>query len=176
MRRIVFTATLVVLTATPTLAVTTTPVTHGQKTTAIAVGATAVSNVSCAFGFPAFDFHIGINYIRNPGNIVTQNTPLGVWCTKGATTQISMNYGLYGSKAGSQFGNRSMKSPNDGTYLGYDLCHDAACHAVWTPQAFTYVSTSDVPQFLPVWTVIKTGQKQVNQVDYNDSVTVTVSF
>ncbi|HET7813890.1 MAG TPA: spore coat U domain-containing protein [Candidatus Baltobacteraceae bacterium] len=117
----------------------------------------------------------GIGYIHNSGNVVLTQSSLGMRCTKGAVAQISMNTGLYGSKAGTQFGSRSMKSTQGKNYLGYDLCHDSACASVWSPAAYTYTSATDKGSSLPVWGRIKTGQ-QADSGTYADSVTVTVSF
>jgi spore coat protein U-like protein len=87
-----------------------------------------------------------------------------------------MNAGLYGSKAGVQYGARSMKSAAGKNYLGYDLCHDSACAALWsTTAAYTYVSPGDAGSSLPIYGRIITGQ-QADASTYTDSVTVTVSF
>ena len=175
MKRTALAVTLAIATTTPALAVTAPAVTHGKKTSAMTVGATVVPNVTCKFTTPNFNFEFGVGYIHAPGKVITQQRPLVVTCTKGAKTQITMNTGLYGDKAGAQFGSRSMGSP-DGHYLGYELCHDSGCKAVWTPQGYTYVSPTNNPSSLPVWTVIKTGQSQVKQDPYHDAVTVTISF
>jgi spore coat protein U-like protein len=119
---------------------------------------------------------IGIGYLHNAGKTVYAQSALGMRCTKGAVAQISMNAGLYGNKAGSQWGNRSMKSTQGKNYLGYDLCHDSACASLWsTTTASSYTSPSDAGSSLPVWGRIITGQ-QADAGTYTDSVTVTVSF
>jgi spore coat protein U-like protein len=120
--------------------------------------------------------NVGIGYIHNAGNSVFTQSSLGVRCTKGAVAQISMNAGLYGSKAGTKYGSRSMKSTQGKNYLGYELCHDSACANVWSATtAYTYTSPSDVGSSLAVWGRIVTGQ-QADAGTYTDSVTVTVSF
>ncbi len=118
---------------------------------------------------------IGVGYLHSPGKTVLAQSSLSVHCTKGATVQIVMNAGLYGSKAGSQFGSRSMKSSPGNSYLGYDLCHDSGCASIWSPQGYNYVSPSDAGPALALWGRIKTGQ-QVDTGNYSDVVTVTVSF
>jgi len=120
--------------------------------------------------------NVGIGYIHNAGNKVFTQSALGMRCTKGAVAQISMNAGLYGSKAGTQFGTRSMKSAQGKNYLGYDLCHDSVCANIWSPTSpFSYTSPSDAGSSLPVYGRIITGQ-QADASTYTDSVTVTVSF
>lgn len=120
---------------------------------------------------------IGVGYLHPSGNppVLVQSS-LRMRCTKGSVVQISMDAGLYGSKAGTQFGSRSMKSSPGKSYLGYDLCHDSGCSSIWSPTApFTYTSPSDAGSSLPVWGRILTGQKN-DAGSYSDSVTVTVSF
>ena len=168
MKRIAAVAALVLVTVAPALAVTT----H-KKTATLTVKGSVAS--TCTLTTPAFSFNIGVGYIHSPGNTILKQNTLGVKCTKNATTQITMNTGLYGSAAGSQFGSRSMKD-SSGDYLGYELCHDNACSAVWNSQGYNYVSPSDHGSSLPVWTRIKTGQAQTKQGSYSDSVTVTISF
>lgn len=120
--------------------------------------------------------NIGVGYLHPSGNVpVTVQTSLGMRCTKGAVVQIAMNAGLYGSKAGTQFGSRSMKSSPGKSYLGYDLCHDSGCANVWSPLGYTYTSPTDAGSSLPVWGRIVTGQT-IDAGSYSDSVTVTVSF
>lgn len=118
---------------------------------------------------------IGIGYVHAPGNAILRQSSLAVRCTKGAAVQISMNAGLYGSAAGSRFGSRSMKAL-DGSYLGYELCHDSGCANIWSTQGYTYASASASGSSLPVWGRIVTGQAQAKQGSYADSVTVTVNF
>jgi spore coat protein U-like protein len=172
MKRIALLAALLALTLTPAFGATT-AVTHGKKTTTLTVKGSV--STTCLLTTSPFTFSIGIGYIHSPGNAVVKQNTLGVKCTKGATTQITMDTGLYGSAAGAQFGSRSMKSPN-GDFMGYELCHDSACSAVWTPQGYNYISPSDTGSSIPVWTRIKTGQSQVKQGSHTDSVTVTISF
>lgn len=145
----------------------------GHKSATLAVKATV--QVACTLSTPSFNFSIGIGAIRAPGSLIEKQGALFVQCTKNSTTHIAMNSGLYGSRAGSRFGSRSMGS-SDGAYLGYDLCHDSACTSVWTPSGYNYTSPSDAGSSLPVWTVIHTGQNQVKQNSYSDSVIVTISF
>jgi spore coat protein U-like protein len=164
--------TIVLLTLSPALAGTA-PAKHGSKSASLNVHATVAT--SCKFTTPAFSFSIGMASIHAPGSAIASQKSLNVQCTKGASTQISMDYGLNGSAAGSRFGNRSMSY--GGTFLGYDLCHDSSCSSVWTPGGYNYVSPGDAGSTLPVWTVIKTGQNQINKLGtYTDSVTVTISF
>lgn len=145
-----------------------------RKAQTLTVRGTVSQNCSLTtspLSFPS----IGIGYIHQPGKTISTQSSLGMRCTKGAAVQIAMDTGLYGTKAGVQFGSRSMKSSSSKTYLGYDLCHDSACASVWSPQGYTYVSPSDAGSSLPVWGRIKTGQ-QADLGSYSDSVTVTVSF
>ncbi|MGZ3498046.1 MAG: Csu type fimbrial protein [Vulcanimicrobiaceae bacterium] len=145
---------------------------HARLAAARINGAVATD---CSLSTLPISFTIGIGYIHAPGNKVLAQSSLAVRCSKGASVLIGMNAGLYGSAAGSRFGTRSMKS-TDGSYLGYDLCHDSACASVWTPAGFSYTSPSDQGSSLPVWARIVTGQPQAKQGAYSDSVTVTVSF
>jgi spore coat protein U-like protein len=133
-------------------------------------------NSNCSLTTFAINFTVAAAYVHSKNNAaVLQQSSLGVKCTKGAVTQISMDAGLYGNKAGAQFGARSMKSNPGKSYLGYDLCHDSACASLWTPTAYSYTSPTDAGSSLPVWARIKTGQ-QVDAGSYSDSVTVTVNF
>jgi len=145
-----------------------------SKTQTLTVRGSVSQNCSLTTSPLAFP-SMGIGYVHQPGKTVAMQSSLGMRCTKGASVQISMDTGLYGGKAGPQFGSRSMKSSNGKSYLAYDLCHDSACASVWTPQGYTYVSPSDAGSSLPVWGRIKTGQ-QADLGSYSDSVTVTVSF
>jgi len=145
-----------------------------SKTQTLTVRGAVTQNCSLTTAPLAFP-SIGVGYIHQPGKTISVQSSLGMRCTKGAAVQIAMDAGLYGAKAGAQFGSRAMKSSSSKTYLSYDLCHDSACVSVWTPQGYTYVSPSDAGSSLPVWGRIKTGQ-QADLGSYSDSVTVTVSF
>lgn len=168
MKNVIVTLLFAALAANPGLAAT-----KHSKTATLTVHApvTAV----CSLATTSFTFTIGIGYIHSPGNTILRENLLNVACTKGASTQISMNTGLYGNAAGAKFGSRSMKDPY-GDFLGYDLCHDSACAAVWKPSGYTYVSPGANGSSLPVWTRIITGQPQVKQGNYSDAVTVTINF
>lgn len=168
MRRITLVLLMCVVSTAPAWGVTT----HKKTSTLTVNGAVPAT---CTLTTAPFSFNIGIGYIHAPGNVIEKQTTLGVKCTRGATTQITMNTGLYGSAAGSQFGSRSMKD-GSGDYLGYELCHDTACTSVWTPQGYNYLSPGDSGSVLPVWTRIKTGQAQTRLGSYTDSVMVTISF
>ena len=168
MRRITLVVLLCLVVMSPALAVTT----HKKTSTLTIKGSVPAT---CSLTTSPFTFNIGIGYIHSPGNAIVKQTSLGVKCTRGASTQITMNTGLYGSAAGSQFGTRSMKD-GTGDYLGYELCHDNACSSIWSSTGFNYVSPGDSGSSLPVWTRIKTGQPQAKQGNYSDSVTVTISF
>lgn len=161
---------LVIASTANTFAVTT--VSHGQKTSVLTVRGSVAT--TCTLSTSPFSFSIGVGYIHAPNNVIVKQNSLSVKCTKGAATQISMNSGLYGSAAGSQFGSRSMKDAG-GDYLGYELCHDSSCSSVWRT-GFGYVSPSDAGSSLPIFTRIKTGQSQAKQGSYSDSVTVTINF
>lgn len=147
---------------------------HGKTQTLIVRGAVSQD---CTLSTNPMTFpHIGVGYLHPKGNKpVVQQSSLGVRCTKGSSVQIAMDTGLYGSKAGTQFGSRSMKSSPGNSYIGYDLCHDSACASVWTPSGYTYRSPTDVGSSLPVYGRIITGQ-QADAGSYSDTVTVTVSF
>jgi spore coat protein U-like protein len=145
-----------------------------RRTSALQVRGSVSSN--CSLGTQPISFTIGVGYLHGSSNPpVTKSSSLLVRCTKGAVVQIAMNTGLYGNKAGSQFGSRSMKSSPGKSYLGYELCHDQGCAGVWTPAGYSYTSPTDAGSSLPVWARIKTGQ-QVDTGSYSDSVTVTVNF
>lgn len=148
--------------------------THSHTQT-LTVRGSVTQNCSLTTHAVAFP-NIGVGYLHPSGNKpVTVQSSLGMKCTKGAVVQISVNAGLYGSKAGTQFGSRSMKSSPGKSYLGYDLCHDSGCLTVWSPVNFTYTSPSDAGSSLPLWGRIVTGQT-IDAGSYSDSVTVTVSF
>lgn len=149
------------------------PLIHGKRTATITVAGSVSS--TCTLSTTPFTFTIGVGYIHSPGNKILKQNALSVRCSKGTSAQIGMNYGLYGSAAGSQFGNWSMKD-GSGDYLGYDLCHDNACAAKWGPSGFNYVSVNDKGASVPVWTRIITGQSHAKQGSYSDSITVTISF
>ncbi|GEM_PF-2947212 len=100
---------------------------------------------------------------------------LEISCSKGSSVTVSMNAGLYGNAAGTQFGMRSMKSQLPSAYVGYDLCRDSDCSTFWTPQGYQYVSTSDDESALPIWGRIKAPQPTPPGT-YSDTITVTVSF
>lgn len=145
---------------------------HSRTATAVINGSVSTN---CSLTTQPITFTIGVGYIHGPKPTIYQQSSLGVRCTKGAHVTIGMNGGLYGSAAGKQFGSRSMKSI-DGSYLGYELCHDSGCSTVWTASGYSYVSPSDAGSTLPVWARILTSQSQVKQGSYSDSVTVTVNF
>lgn len=135
-------------------------------------------STNCSLLTNAINFtSIGIGYLHSASNPpIVKSSTLGVKCTKGAVTQILMNAGLYGSKAGTQFGTRSMKSNPGKNYLGYELCHDSNCASIWSATTgYTYTSPTDAGSSLPVWARIKTGQ-QADAGSYSDSVTVTINF
>jgi spore coat protein U-like protein len=155
----------------PAAAVSATPV-H-TRTATLKIKGSVLTN--CSLTTSDFTFTIGLGYIHAPKNTILKQGSLGVRCTKGAVVQIKMNAGLYGSAAGSQFGSRSMRDAG-GDYLGYELCHDSACSAIWNNQGYSYTSGSDAGSSLPVWARILTAQPQVRQGNYSDSVTVTVNF
>jgi spore coat protein U-like protein len=145
-----------------------------QRAATLQVRGSVSSN--CTLATSPISFTIGAAYIHGSNNpTVLKQSTLGIKCTKGAVTQISMDTGLYGSKAGVQFGSRSMKSNPGKNYLGYELCHDSGCASIWTPQGYAYTSPSDAGSSLSIWARIKTGQ-QVDAGSYSDSVTVTVNF
>lgn len=154
-------------------AAATTVTAHGKHTVAVSVKGSVAT--TCTLTTASFDFSIGIGYIHAPRNAIIKQASLSVKCTKGAQAQIGMDYGLHAGAAGSQFGSRSMRD-SSGDFLGYELCHDNACSAVWKPTGFNYVSASDKGSSVPVWTRITTGQPQAKQGSYNDAVTVTISF
>jgi spore coat protein U-like protein len=147
---------------------------HGKTQTLTVRGAVSqdCTLTTYALTFPS----VGVGYIRPPNrNPVLAQSSLGVRCTKGSVVQIAMNSGLYGTLAGAQFGSRSMKSSDGRSYLGYELCHDAACTSTWSPAGYAYTSSSEAGSTLAVWGRIVTGQK-ANADAYTDSITVTVSF
>ena len=147
-----------------------------SKTQALTVRGSVTQN--CLLSTNAVTFpNIGIGYLHNAGKTVySAPSSIGMRCTKGAAAQIFMNAGLYGSKAGSQYGARSMKSAMGKNYLGYDLCHDSACASTWSATAaYTYTSRSDSGSSLAVYGRIITGQ-QADASTYTDAVTVTVNF
>lgn len=149
-----------------------TPSVHKKTATVSIVGSVGTT---CTLTTPSFQFNIGIAAIHQPGSAILKQASLGVHCTKGASAQIGMNTGLHGSAAGPQFGTRSMKDAG-GDYLGYELCHDNACSAIWATSGYTYLSSTDKGATLPVWTRISTGQPHAKLGSYSDSVTVTISF
>lgn len=146
------------------------------KSAALTVKGTVPASCSLAT-LPAggFTFTIGLGYIHGPGHVILRQGTLSVKCTNGAHTHIAMDAGLSGARAGTQYGSRSMADGN-GNYLGYELCHDSGCSSIWNAAGYTYVSTSDAGSSLPVWTRIVSGQPHVQQGQYSDSVTVTISF
>ena len=149
--------------------------THSRSATLQVRGSVSTN---CSLLTNAINFtSIGIGYLHSAGNpAIVKSSTLGVKCTKGAVTHIVMDAGLYGSKAGTQFGSRSMKSNPGKNYLGYELCHDSGCASTWSATTgYTYISPSDVGSSLPVWARIKTGQ-QADAGSYSDSVTVTINF
>lgn len=146
-----------------------------SKTQALTVRGAVSQDCTLATNSMTFP-NIGVGYLHSKNNPpVVQPSSLSVRCTKGASVQVAMDAGLYGSKAGAQFGSRSMKSSPGKSYIGYDLCHDSACASIWTPSGYTYHSTSDVGSTLPVYGRIPAGQ-QNDAGSYGDTVTVTVSF
>lgn len=149
--------------------------THARNATVTVRGSVPASCSLATTPASGFVFTIGLGYIHGPGHAVLQQGSLTVKCTNGAHTQIGMNTGLNGAKAGAQYGSRSM-SDGSGDYLGYELCHDGGCSSIWSASGYTYVSTSDAGASLPVWTRILSGQPHVKQGQYSDSVTVTISF
>jgi spore coat protein U-like protein len=169
MKRVLLFAAAVALMPMPSAAAT-----H-SKTQTLTVRGSVTQNCLLTANPVTFP-NAGIGYIHNAGNAVYAQSSLGMRCTKGAVAQISMNAGLYGSKAGTQFGSRSMKSTQGKNYLGYDLCHDSACANFWsTTSAYPYTSSSDAGSSLPVYGRILTGQ-QADAGTYTDTVVVTVSF
>jgi spore coat protein U-like protein len=168
MKRAVLFAALIAISPGLTTAAT-------RKTQTLTVRGSVTQN--CLLSTNAVTFpNVGIGYIHNAGNKVFTQSSLGMKCTKGALAQISMNAGLYGSKAGTQFGTRSMKSTQGKNYLGYDLCHDSVCANIWSPTSpYSYTSPSDAGSSLPIYGRIITGQ-QADAGTYTDSVTVTVNF
>ncbi len=172
MKAIFLIAGMSVIAAAPALAMTA-PAAHAKRTSTLTIKGSV--STACSLTTSSFTFTIGIGYIHAPGNAILKQNMLAVRCTKGASTKIAMNTGLYGSAAGVKFGSRSMKD-SSGDVMGYELCHDNACSAIWTPQGYNYVSPGDRGSALPVWTRILTGQPHVNQGSYSDSVTVTINF
>jgi len=169
-RWIVSVCTMLVLAASTAMA--------GDATTHARTGTLTVKGsvlTNCSLATSPFTFTIGLGYIHGPKTTILKQGVLAIKCTKGASVQIKMNAGLYGSAAGLQFGTRSMRD-TAGDYLGYELCHDSNCASIWNAQGYSYTSPSDTGSSLPVWARIFTAQPQVKQGNYTDSVTVTVNF
>jgi spore coat protein U-like protein len=145
-------------------------------TSTMTVSATISAN--CTISANPLAFGVYDPVVTNASTALTGSTTLGVNCTNGALTTVTLGQGSYPDVGGGSTDASPLRRMKSGSnYLSYSLTQDSGGNTTWgntsgTGEGYTGIGTADS---LTVYGSVAAGQNEPAGT-YSDSVVATITF